>query len=342
MTRRNNTDTNSTLLRQWNMLRAIPRPPRVIGTSDLIARLRAAGYQVDMRTVQRDLNRLAEILPMESDGSKPQGWRWLPNAGQFDIPGLEPEAALAFHMAEAHLHSVMPGSTLDTLRPWFDTARSVLDEHGNGLAKWPGKVRVLPRGLPRKAPEVQQEVQAAVYQAVLAEVKLRITYWRSPEPNEATDLPGHVISPLALVVRDGMIYLVCVFEGYSDLRQLALHRIRSALTLDEGFKRPKDFSIDDYIGRGEFGVTLNPRPIRLEARFRRKLAIYLKESPISDDQVIVNVDEKTILLKATTPDTLELRLWLRSFGDEVTVLKPVALRKEFRAMADRLKSQYAD
>jgi len=342
MKRRNNTDTNSTLLRQWNMLRAIPRPPRFIGTKDLIARLKDAGYQVDMRTVQRDLNRLAEILPLEPNGNKPQGWRWLANAGQFDIPGLEPEAALAFHMAEAHLQSVMPGSTLAKLRPWFDTARAVLDEHGNGLAKWPGKIRVLPRGLPRKVPTIRQEVQAIVYQAVLSELKLRITYRRSPEPGEATDLPDHVISPLALVVRDGMVYLVCVYEGYSDLRQLALHRIRSASILEEGFKRPKDFSIDDYIGRGEFGITLNPRPIRLEARFGRNLAIYLKESPISADQIIVNADENTILLKATVPDTVELRLWLRSFGDGVTVLKPVALRKEFRTMAERLKSQYAD
>lgn len=340
MKRKNNTDTSSTLLRQWIMLRAIPRPPRAIGTGELIACLDAAGYKVDMRTVQRDLNKLAEVLPLASDGCKPQGWRWLPDARQFDIPGLEPQAALAFHMAETHLQSVMPASTLAALRPWFQSARAVLDEHGNGLAKWPGKIRVLPRGLPRKVPTIRPEVQTAVYQAVLEELKLRITYRRDPEPGETTDLPDHVISPLALVVRDGIVYLVCVYEGYSDLRQLALHRIRSAEILDEGFSRPRGFSIDAYISQGEFGITLNPRPIRLEARFGRNLGIYLRESPISDDQTIVDLDEKTLLLKATVPDTLELRLWLRSFGDEVVVMRPAALRNEFRAMADRLKTQY--
>jgi predicted DNA-binding transcriptional regulator YafY len=136
MPRKKKSKATSTLQRQWTMLRAIPRPPRVVGTSELIARLTDAGFDVDLRTVQRDLNNLSEVMPLASDQHKPQGWSWLPNAGQFDMPGLEPQAALAFLMAEAHLCSVLPTSTLDSLRPWFDTARAVLDEHGNSLAKW--------------------------------------------------------------------------------------------------------------------------------------------------------------------------------------------------------------
>ncbi|MDO8264131.1 MAG: hypothetical protein Q7T21_13050, partial [Gallionella sp.] len=181
MARKAKSNARSTLQRQWTMLRAIPRLPRKIGTSELIARLTSAGFDVDLRTIQRDLNNLSEVLPLGSDQSKPQGWGWLPNAGQFDIPGLEPQAALAFHMAETHLRSVLPASTLETLRPWFNTARAVLDEHGNGLAKWPKKIRVLPRGLPQKVPVIRAEVQAAVYQAVLQDSKLSILYGRNSD-----------------------------------------------------------------------------------------------------------------------------------------------------------------
>jgi len=101
MPRKSKNKASSTLQRQWTMLRAIPRLPRVIGTSELIARLDSAGFNVDLRTIQRDLNSLSEVLPLASDQHKPQGWSWLPNAGQFDIPGLEPQAALAFLISGA-------------------------------------------------------------------------------------------------------------------------------------------------------------------------------------------------------------------------------------------------
>ena len=89
-------------------------------------------------------------------------------------------------------------------------------------------------------------------------------------------------------------------------------------------------------------MVLNPQPIKLEAEFFRHVAIHLRESPISDDQVIEDVDEDNVLLRATVPDTLELRLWLKSFGDEVAVLEPAALRQEFREMAENLTTYYQD
>ena len=342
MPRKVKSTTNSTLQRQWTMLRAIPRLPRKICTSELVARLTSAGFDADLRTIQRDLNKLSEVLPLGSDQSKPQGWSWLPNAGQFDIPGLEPQAALAFHMAEAHLRSVLPTSTLETLRPWFNTARAVLDEHGNSLAKWPTKIRVLPRGLPQKVPVILPEVQATVYQAVLQDSKLSILYGRNSDKADIDKRVRSVVSPLALVVRDSVVYLVCVYDGYIDPRQLALHRMTAAESLNEPAQRPKGFSIDSYIAEGEFGIPLNPRPIKLEAEFYRGVAIHLYESPIAEDQTIRDVDDDNVLLCATVPDTLELRLWLKSFGDDVAILKPAALRKEFREMADNLKDYYQD
>jgi predicted DNA-binding transcriptional regulator YafY len=121
-----------------------------------------------------------------------------------------------------------------------------------------------------------------------------------------------------------------------------MHRILSAEMLIETSQRPEQFSIDAYIAEGEFGVVLNPQPIQLEAEFFRHVATYLRESPIADDQVIEDVDKENVLLRATVPDTLELRLWLKSFGDEVEVLEPPALRQEFREMAESLATYYQD
>ncbi len=333
--KRNN--TNATLLRQWKMLRHIPRLPRKISTVVLMEKLRAADFEVDLRTIQRDLNKLSEVLPLTSDQAKPQGWSWKEHADQFDIPGMEPQVALAFQMAEGHLQNVLPKSTLDFLQPWFKTAQNVLDEHGNGFSKWHDKVRVLPRGIPQRAPEIASEVAAAVYQAVLQEKQLKVTYVANAELPEARE---YTIHPLALVVRDRVIYLVCVFEGHTDPRQLALHRIRQAEIQEANCQRPYGFSLDAYIADGDFNMLYSRKPIRLEAKFLKHVAIHLRESPISDDQTVEEIDEEHVLLTAMVLDSLELRFWLRSFGDEVIVLYPRELRSEFVDMAIELKKLY--
>lgn len=325
----------STLLRQWKMLRMIPRLPRKIGTADLMQKLEDADFNVDLRTIQRDLNQLSEVLPLTSDQAKPQGWAWKEAAEQFDIPGMEPQVALAFHMAEVHLRSLLPASTVDTLAPWFSAAHRVLDEHGHGISHWPEKIRVLPRGLPQKAPEIDADVQATVYQAVLHERQLQISYGR-----EADGRRDYVIHPIALVVRNQIVYLVCVFDGFDDIRQLAMQRICSAEALALPASKPGDFVLDDYIGQGAFGFVFGAEPLLLEARFKRHLAIHLRETPIAENQVTEDIDEDFIRLTASVPDTLELRLWLKSFGEEVEVLGPPALREEFAEQAKRMVKLY--
>jgi len=39
-------------------------------------------------------------------------------------------------------------------------------------------------------------------------------------------------------------------------------------------------------------------------------------------------------------DDMELRFWIRAFGDEVEVIKPKKLREEFRKMAKRMEKKY--
>lgn len=328
-----------TLLRQWAMLRHIPRHPRKVDTVSLQNILAKQGHDITLRTIQRDLIKLSAVLPLLADNAKPQGWSWRADAQTLDLPALDPQAALTFKLVESYMRQLLPASTLDYLQPWFSTANGVLDQHDNGLAHWPDKIRVLPQGLPKKTPDIKPEIAEAVYQAVLQERQLRITY---PSKNEDAETTSRIIHPLALVVRDRVVYLICVFDGYSDPRQLAMHRILSAEVLNDAALRPEGFSIDAYIADGEFGIQHSPQPITLEAEFMRHVAIHLRESPIAEDQVIEDVDEDNVLLRATVPDTLELRLWLKSFGDEVAVIMPDELRQEFREIAENLVDYYND
>lgn len=48
-----------TLLRYLEMLRLIPKEPKSISTTELFEKLQNNGYDVELRTVQRDLNKLS-------------------------------------------------------------------------------------------------------------------------------------------------------------------------------------------------------------------------------------------------------------------------------------------
>lgn len=328
---------NDTLLRHWRMLREVPRYPRRISTADLMQRLAAAGFETTLRTIQRDLVKLSSALPLLADDSKPQGWSWQADAPQLDLPTLEPQAALVFHLAERYLQPLLPASTLDYLSPWFRTASGVLDNQGNGLSAWRKKVRVLAPGQPMQPPIIDSDVQSTVTQALLLNRRLAVTY-RARGAKEDKDYEA---SPLGLVVRDQVIYLVCTLREYQDVKQLVLGRMRSAQLLDTPARRLEGFDLDQYIAQGEFGIPLETgRSIKLVADFDRPVATRFIERPLDENQLIEDIDENTVRLTATVVDTHEIRRWLLEFGARVEVIGPESLRGEMKAIIGDMLSKY--
>ncbi|CAK13125.1 WYL domain-containing protein [Pseudomonas entomophila] len=85
--------TRATLSRQWALLRQLPSRSPGITSAELVWRLRDVGFSVSKRTVERDLNELSLIFPLErNDKSIPFGWHWSASAGSelrgnFDLQG---------------------------------------------------------------------------------------------------------------------------------------------------------------------------------------------------------------------------------------------------------------
>jgi predicted DNA-binding transcriptional regulator YafY len=326
-----------TLIRYLTMLSLIPREPRNITTERIKSLLEEDQYSISLRSIQRDLIKLSTFFPsLIGDFARPQRWCWKANAPQLSLPTLDPQTALTFHMVEQHMKPLLPAVTLSHLQPWFDAAAGVLSAQGNGLCKWPEKIRVLPQGLPRKSPSIDPEIHATVSQAVLAEKQLEITY----KSVGALAPWTKILSPLGLVVRGGVIYLLCASDEYDEVRQFNLHRILGAVLLESSAIRPEGFDLNHTIGAGEMGIKLSAKKIKLEAYFSGPIGTYLAESPISEDQTLVDEEDGYVCLRATVPDTFELRQWLKSFGDEVIVTKPATLRREFRVMAETMSNCY--
>ena len=327
-----------TMLRQWTMLQLIPRAPRKISAQDLANRLGMQGYEVTERTIQRDLQKLSgSLFPLRADErNRPFGWCWSEDAAVMDIPGMDPQTALSFSLAQRFLTSLMAPSTLDALRPHFDQAARVLGEAPSVVATWPDKVHVQHGGQRLLAPAVPRDVLAVVYEALLRERQFRVDYRRRSDQGWKRRL----VNPRAVVLRDGVIYLLATLEDYGDVLHLVLHRMREPELLETPLTPLADFSASQYLEQQP--LDFPEGPIDLCFRMAAEPAKHLAESPLSEDQRIEPDSEGWVRVSARLVRTNQLGWWLLGFGEQVEVLEPPALRQW---MADTLKqaaARYAD
>lgn len=328
------------LLRQWNMLRMLPRAPGKISVRDLAERLRDAEFPVTERTIQRDLNELAAVFPLVvDDRDKPFGWSWQRDGSSFDLPGLSLPEALTLTLVEQSLRDQLPPSTVDALQPHFKSAARVLSSVDDAAMSkaWLNKIRNIAPQQPLLAPPMDAECQRTVYLAVMQERQLRLHYRKR---DAATDTVYDVVHPLAIVQRGGLIYLVCMFGDYDDPRTIALHRLQKAELRFEPARAKADFCVDEFIASGQFGVIAG-EPITLHAVFARAAGEHLQETPLALDQLLDLSDPLTVRLTASVPHTRALVWWLLGFGDAVEVVAPPALRLELAETAARMAAIYA-
>jgi predicted DNA-binding transcriptional regulator YafY len=314
---------NDTMLRQWAMLRSIPRHPRRIDAPTLLSKLLDLGMNVSLRTVQRDLNSLAQMFPLDFDQSKPQGWCWRQGAGQLEIPGMDVHAALTFTLVEQYMQNLLPRTTLINMSPWFQAAEGVANAQASVITQWRDKLRVVPHTLNKIPAPIEPGIQATIYNGLLHERQLEVTYRAITSGQEPKTYPVH---PLGLVVMEQAVYLVCTVKDYQDARFLALHRIDQARMLEAASVRPASFDIDAFIFQ-EFGIRLGSQPIGLVMRLRGVMVKYLSETPVAADQKMRPVDDEWTEVRATVSDTVQLRNWLRSLGPDAVVVEPEGLRQ---------------
>ena len=327
-----------TLMRQWQMLRMIPRHPQIITATQLKKKLENEQFIVTKRTVERDLQSLSAVFPLSLDEShRPFGWSWQTDACNFNIPGLSNNEALTFVMVEQHLKTMLPASTLSQLQPYFKAAKQHLNDipQNERIRSWLNKVRTVPPAQPLLPSPVNEAVQQAVYDALLADRQIDICY----KKRGATKISDYRVHPLAVIQRGPVAYLCCYVDYADALRKFAMHRIQSVTVLNESVEIPAGFSIDELIAGGEFGFG-EGKQIVLEAIFHHGVGEHLYETPISTDQVLVDLGEGKISLKAMVADTQQLVWWLLGLGDGVAVVNPLILRDKIKDAIEKMSQHY--
>ena len=327
-----------TTLRQLKLLEFIPRQPLKKSPQKLQDDLSQIGFEVSIRTIQRDLKVLSSILPLISDErDKPYGWSWHREAVGLN-PAMDPIEALTFSLAEEYLEPIMPSKSFNRMKIFFDRANNLLSEMDkSSIKKWRDNVRVVPQWQKLLAPEIKEDAESAIYDALLYEKQLTVKY----QKRGSLIAEERIINPLGIVLQGVVHRLICTMDEDKEApRHLPIHRFKEAIWNGNKLRRPKNFNIDDFIESQNIGFLISKLPVELVAKFDAKSGFHLTETPITETQQLKLQKDGSYLLKAKLPDTSQLRWWLLGFGSGVEVLKPARLRKEFKETANNLGNIY--
>lgn len=325
----------STALRYLSMLSHIPGRPRKITARDLAAKLKADGFDIHTRSIERDLHKLSAAgqFPLISDEARPAGWSWADRDARFTFPQMDVGTALTWELVSRYLKPILPRDMGQHLEADFAQARRTLDQFGaTPLGKWSKRIAVLPQGHQLLPPRIRAGVSEVVYEALLKGQRFEADYLGL----DADKAKRFIFNPHGLVYRQGVLYLVATLWDYEDVRQFALHRMSNATMQDAPAAALKGFDLQRYV-EDEKGFDLPAaRTIKLELQVVSWLAQHLDECRLAVDQTIKPARKgEAFRVNATLVETELLYWWLRSLGPDVEVLRPVALR---RRMAEDLKA----
>lgn len=198
--------TRNTLSRQWELLKLLPTRSPGASSAQLRQALLDAGYNVSKRTVERDLQELSGLFPLQcNDRGVPWGWHWAPGAS-LELPGISLGEALSLVLVEDVLRVMLPVGLHKGLEPRFQQARRKLgaltDE--NMAARWLSKVANVRPELNLQPPETDQVILESIQIALLEERQLCCRYYSAHQDKERE----LTLNPLALIQRGLITYLI--------------------------------------------------------------------------------------------------------------------------------------
>ncbi len=305
------------LTRVLAMLKCIPVSPKFLTTTQIHAHLKLIDPDISIRTVQRDLMELTSIMGLEF-GESPEGYKWsfaFDSPNQF-IPAISKEEALTLKLVQQHLQAYLPSYVFQRLTALFKKSEQVLKNHPE-TENWSNLVRPMPQALPFMPLEINQEHIDVIYQALMEKSWLSIKYGAKDK--------YYKIKPLGVIIRESKLVLVCQYEGFDNIRNILIHRIKSAERLSETFS--SSFSLTKYINKQAAAVLLNKEKIDLEFEAKGYVKQLLSESLLDESQVITTISNDWINVKLTIPHTVELENWLLSQLHNIRLLAPTTIKQ---------------
>jgi predicted DNA-binding transcriptional regulator YafY len=329
--------SQTTIARHWELLKLLPSHGPGVESKVLTQQLADAGFQVSKRTVERDLQELSAIFPIQcNDKSIPYGWHWLAGAG-LHFSALSVTEALSLALVESQVRQLLPAPLLSSLNPLFAQANQKLNALKQSVAStgFPDKFVSVTPAMPLLPPAVDEQVLRQLQQALLDEKQLDVRYHSLH--NNSTKC--YRLNPLAMVQRGPVCYLIATAAGHKEPRRFAVHRFLQVVQTDDPIQKPETFILQQYLADGAMAFS-DGQTVYLELEVEPLLANLLAETPLSHDMRLELQHNGNTYIAATVHKGWQLNHWLLAHANALTVIAPIELRDMVKQKLTAALSRY--
>ena len=162
-------------------------------------------------------------------------------------------------------------------------------------------------------------------------------YDRGSAPRRATVRP-YLLEPS---LQTHALYLIGYDEDRKGLRTFKIERIRSAALTPRTFE-PPDPTETTMSLRAAWDIIADQEPVDVVLRFAPRVASRVLEATWHPTQSVATDADGSLRWRATVSGTIEIRLWILAWGDDVEVLEPRSLRTDVAATLARAATRYED
>jgi predicted DNA-binding transcriptional regulator YafY len=164
-----------------------------------------------------------------------------------------------------------------------------------------------------------------LYRGLTTQRSVKIRY----EGRQRQASTARLIDPLHLTRCEGQWYLIAYCHLRKDIRTFVPARMKDVKITNQKFERPKNFDPRQHF-KTAFGVVAGVDVTHVTLRFDAEAAPAIRERIWHATQILEEQDDGGVKMKLTCSQSVELLSWLLSWGDQVVVEAPAALRKKVK------------
>ncbi len=134
------------------------------------------------------------------------------------------------------------------------------------------------------------------------------------------------------------LYLIGFDEERGAMRTFKVERIRDLAVLPRTFEDPEADVVTQL--RRAWDIIADQEPVEVVLRFHPEVAGRVLEAQWHPSQRVSELADGSLEWRATVAGTIEIRLWILSWGADVEVLAPVQLRDDVAATLREALARY--
>ena len=175
---------------------------------------------------------------------------------------------------------------------------------------------------PFRHPDGLDKTFAQLQEAIAKKRKVNIRY-HSLFEGTVIDLE---LCPYHLLYNNRAWYALGRSSLHKSVRTFKLNRIKELKTTDKCFLDGENFDVHDYLGRA-WSMIPEGRIYNIKLRFLPKVANNVAEVQWHSTQKVTRNSDGSAIVEFRVDGLGEITWWILSYGDQVLVLAPKALRK---------------